>query len=283
MNFYETVKKVRVAKGISQKNASKGYISQANYSKFENGKIDITSTSLMGILDNLNIELEEMLFIENGYQYSTKEQIYREFFRIPVNDPILLENLMEKCSNYLAEYEDSFISFIHQIALILIKISKNNDIYFNKEESQHLLNEFSKKEHLFIKDLYIINSIFFLFPIESAHLSMDYIEKALAKYGDFQSINRIEVNLRMNYSLMLIKENLEEQALYQLQKALPLVKKFNMSVIMGIVYVRMGICFHNLNIINDIDYIQKGKKILDVLDEIYLLDSVKIEIDKYLK
>lgn len=43
----------------------------------------------------------------------------------------------------------------------------------------------------------------------------------------------------MNYSLMLIKEHLEEQALEQLQKTLSLAKSFKMSVLMGIIVLSM--------------------------------------------
>lgn len=280
-----TIKQIRLAKGLSQKAVSKGYLSQGNYSKFENGTIEITAGALVGILKNLDLELEELLYIDNGYKYSEKEQIYREFYRTPVNNQELLQKFILKCDRYLANTnnEDFLILFIRKISLFLIESIKYNDIYFNKEQAQHLLDVFSKKEHLYIKDLYIINSIFFLFPIETAHLTMDYIEPALKKYGDFHSINRVEVNLRMNYSLMLMKENLEEKALQQLNIALPLVRNYKLSVQMGILYIRMGICYNNLKIPVESDYIKKGITILEVLEETEVLVGMTNEINSYLK
>ena len=283
--LFNTIKQIRIAKGLSQKAVSKGHLSQGNYSKFENGTIEITAKSLIGILKNLDIELEELLYIDNGYKYSEKEQIYREFFRTPVNNQELLQKFVLKCDQYLGNIsnEDVLILFIKKISQFLIESIKKNNIYFNKEQAQHLLDEFSKKEHLFIKDLYIINSIFFLFPIETAHLTMDYIETALKKYRDYQSINRVEVNLRMNYSLMLVKENLEEIALQQLKLTLPLVQKYRLSVQMGILYTRMGICYNNLKIPVELDYIKKGISILDVLEEKEVLMDMKNELNCYLK
>lgn len=280
-----TIKQVRIAKGLSQRAASKDHLSQGNYSKFENGTIEITAKALVGILKNLDIELEELFYINNGYKYSEKDQIYREFFRTPVNNLELLEKFVLKCERFLRNKneEDAVILFIHKISLFLIDSIKNNDIYFNKTQTQHLLDEFSKKEHLFIKDLYIINSVFFLFPIETAHLTMEYIETALKKYGDFHSINRVEVNLRMNYSLMLVKESLEEKALQQLKITLPLVKKYKLSVQMGILYIRMGICYKNLMLPMEFDYIEKGKAILEVLEETEVLMGMTNEINSYLK
>lgn len=283
--LFNTIKQIRIAKGLSQKAVSKGHLSQGNYSKFENGTIEITAKSLIGILKNLDIELEELLYIDNGYKYSEKEQIYREFFRTPVNNQELLQKFVLKCDQYLGNIsnEDVLILFIKKISQFLIESIKKNNIYFNKEQAQHLLDEFSKKEHLFIKDLYIINSIFFLFPIETAHLTMDYIETALKKYRDYQSITRVEVNLRMNYSLMLVKENLEEIALQQLKLTLPLVQKYRLSVQMGILYTRMGICYNNLKIPVELDYIKKGISILDVLEEKEVLMGMKNELNCYLK
>lgn len=278
-----TIKQVRLMKGLSQKAVANGYLSQGNYSKFENGTIEITASALIGILNNLDLELEELIFIDNGYKYSEKEQIYREFFRTPVKNQIPLEILVKTCDNYLANNTDTLIMFIRQICLLLIDSIKNSDIYFNKEQAKYLLEIFSKKEHLYIKDLYIINSIFFLFPIETAHLTLEYIETALKKYGDFHAINRLEVNLRMNYSLMLIKENLEEQALQQLNIALLLVKNYKFSIQMGILYIRMGICLQNLKKPMETDYIKKGVAILEVLEETKLLASMTNEIDLYLK
>ncbi|MBQ0139007.1 MAG: hypothetical protein KBT36_06905 [Kurthia sp.] len=278
-----TIKQVRLSKGLTQKFVTNGYLSQANYSKFEKGTIEITASALIGILNNLNLELEELLFIDNDYQYLEKEKIYREFFRTPVKNQNLLEKYVSKSDNYLANTTDELITFIRKISLILIETIKNNDIYFNKEQARNLLDVFAKKEHLYIKDLYVINSIFFLFPIETAHLTMEYIERALKKYGDFQSVNRLEVNLRMNYSLMLLKEGLEEMALQQLKIALPLVQNYKLSVQMGILYIRMGICNNNLKIPVEVNYINKGIAILEVLEETELLTSMTLEINRYLK
>ncbi len=278
-----TIKQVRLTKGLSQGAVTYGHLSQANYSKFENGAIEISASAMIGILENLDMELEELIFIDNGYKYSKKEKIYRAFFRTPVKDQVLLENIVTKCDNYLVHNTDNLIMFIREISLYLIDSIKKGNIYFNKEQAKYLLNVFSKKEYLYIKDLYIINSIFFLFPIETAHLTFEYIETALKKYGDFQSINRMEVNLRMNYSLMLIKENLEEKALQQLNITLPLVKNYKFSIQMGILYIRMGICLQNLKKQEETDYIQKGIAILEVLEEMELLDSMRNEIKLYLK
>lgn len=278
-----TIKKVRISKGLSQKDIARNYLSQGNYSKFENGLLDIPFSKVIGILNNLDIGLDELLFIDNDYKYSVKETIFRDFFRMPFKNPSQLESIIARCNAYSVEDDNELIAIIKQISLFLIESIKCNDIYFNKDQAQYLLDVFSKKEHLYIKDLYLINSIFFLFPIETAHLTLNFVEASLKKYRDFQSINRLEVNFRLNYSLMLIKEGFEDKAIQQLELVLTLAKKYKFSIQMAIIYIRMGICFSNLQNDSVEDYIQKGLNILKALDEVELLENMEKEISNYLK
>ena len=212
-----------------------------------------------------------------------KEKIYREFFRTPVKEKEELGDFLLKCERFLAKYTDQSITFIKNLCAILYESLEKNDIYVNENIARHLLDEFKKKENLYIKDIYLINSVFFLFPIETAHLTMSYIEKALKKYGDYQSINRMEVNLRLNYSLMLIKNRAENEALNQLQRTLSIAKEYKLSIQIAISYIRLGICYNNLNIEMDSSLIKKGLNILEILDEFEVLNLMKSEIQKYLK
>lgn len=282
MFLSNAVRDVRLLKGMTQRDVSEGIISQGTYSKFEKGTADIPTQALIGILNNLNIDLEEVLFIANGYSYTEEEKLYREFFRFSVTNTISLEEFIYKCEKYLEVRNESTIAFLHQISKFLLEAFRNEDIYFNKSQALHFLDFFSNKEQLFIKDLYIINAIFFLFPVEVAHLTIEYVEKSLKKYKDFQSINRIEVNFRLNYSLMLIKDKLEDKALQQLDLLIPKVKSFKMHYQMAIVYIRKGICLHNLNQKEEgADYIQRGLLILETIEEHELYSHMQKEINKY--
>ena len=127
------------------------------------------------------------------------------------------------------------------------------------------MDEFGKKDHLFIKDIYLINSIFFLFPIDSAHLTISYVEKALEKYSDFQSINE------------------DESALIYLKQVLPLIKKYKLGIQMGINYIRQGICYKNLKCKTEIDYLKKGLNILLALEEMELIKIMENEISKNIR
>lgn len=276
------IKKIRIDRGLSQKDVAEGHLSQSNYSKYENGKIDIPINTFIGILDNLNINLDEILYIHNGYKYSPKEEIYRDFFRLPINNLDTLEQFISRCTTYLETKKDPFILYIHDISVILKEALMHHDIYYAKKIASNLLKKFNKNNTLYEKDLYLINSIFFLFPLETANYTMEYIEGVVEKYGEFNSMYRIFVNLRMNFSLMLIKENQFTKALTILEKTLPLTKKFRMTAQMAVLYIRIGICKKNLAIETETDYIAKGLNILDVIEEHDLLEIMNVEVKKYL-
>lgn len=76
MNLSNAIREVRLLKGLTQKSVSAGNVSQSTYSKFEQGTADIPSEALIGILKNLNIELDEVLFVANGHNYTEEEKLY---------------------------------------------------------------------------------------------------------------------------------------------------------------------------------------------------------------
>jgi transcriptional regulator with XRE-family HTH domain len=281
--LHKMIKEIRMNKGLSQKEVAEGYLSQSNYSKYENGIIDLPIKTFIGILNNLNMSLEEVLYISNGYNYSEKENIYRDFFRLPINNLLSLEQFILRCNEYLQKQQDPFILYLHDISITLKDAIKHHDIYYAKNIASNLLKQFYEKNTLYEKDIYLINSIFFLFPLNTARLTMEYIESIIEKYGEFNTLYRIFVNLRMNYSLMLIKEKYYKEALAILEKTLPLTKKYKLIAQMGVLYIRIGICQANLAIETETDYLVKGLTILDVIEEHDLLEIMQVEVKKYSK
>ena len=181
----------------------------------------------------------------------------------------------------MASKDDTLIKNILNICDACIISQETDDFSHAHKVARKLLNEFSKKNHLFIRDIYLINSIFFVFPIETAHLTMRYIESSIEKYRDFKEINLLIINLRMNYILMLMKEKLEKEALAEIEKVLPLVKKYKISLYLGVIYIRKGICLHNIKIASETDFIQKGSTLLEILEEFQMLELAQKEIEKY--
>lgn len=68
MSYGETIRKIRVSKGLSQKEVYTGILSKSYAIEFEKGKHNISATLLFMILEQISVGIEEFLYICNNYQ-----------------------------------------------------------------------------------------------------------------------------------------------------------------------------------------------------------------------
>lgn len=70
--YGETLRKIRLKKGLTQKEVYENIISKSYAVEFEKGKHQISTYILLEILQNLSIEIDEFLFIANNYNMNEK-------------------------------------------------------------------------------------------------------------------------------------------------------------------------------------------------------------------
>ena len=73
-----TTRKIRLMKGLSQKQVYGGIISRSFANRFENGTNDIQAGKFLKILDNLAISPTEFQYINNNYEPSKIDQMLAE-------------------------------------------------------------------------------------------------------------------------------------------------------------------------------------------------------------
>ncbi|HHJ7256535.1 TPA: quorum-sensing system transcriptional regulator RopB/Rgg1 [Streptococcus pyogenes] len=73
MEIGETVEFIRHSKNISIKQVCGDYLTRQTYYRFIKNNLDISSKKLLYILDNLNVNVDEFLFISNNFKQ------YKEF------------------------------------------------------------------------------------------------------------------------------------------------------------------------------------------------------------
>lgn len=73
-----TTRKIRLIKGLSQKQVYGGIISRSFANRFENGTNDIQAGKFLKILDNLAISPTEFQYINNNYEPSKIDQMLAE-------------------------------------------------------------------------------------------------------------------------------------------------------------------------------------------------------------
>lgn len=77
-NFGETMRMIRLDKGLTQKSLYHELLSKAYAIRFEQGKHNISFVLLLAILERLPMEISEFLYIHRGYRPSETQWFYEQ-------------------------------------------------------------------------------------------------------------------------------------------------------------------------------------------------------------
>ncbi|MBD7909238.1 helix-turn-helix domain-containing protein [Sporosarcina gallistercoris] len=274
------VRKIRSDKAYSQQYVVDGVMTQSAYSKFELNKTDITFSSLSRILENLEVSFEEFLYIQNEFKHSEKDAIVKKFLSISYNNEEKVKELLTMAVSYLKKKDDHLISDIKSLAEALLILIHTADKEMLLTSVSNVWKRLSVKNQFYFSDLYVLNAIFYFFPLDTMIEIKKLAFKSIDRYGEFQDIQRLKINFCVNISLMLIKEACYEEALKEIETAIIYSEKQKAYLQRAVCYVRKGICLSRLGE-DGLPWLQKGLEILTVLEEQELLQMAKTEIELY--
>ena len=104
-NFGETLRKIRLEKGLTQKALYHDLLSKSYAIRFEQGKHDISFVLLLEILEWLPMEISEFLFIHGNYQPSETQWFYEQLIKSGNNMDLAALATLKK--EYQTRYGDS--------------------------------------------------------------------------------------------------------------------------------------------------------------------------------
>lgn len=104
-NFGETLRKIRLEKGLKQKSLYHDLLSKSYAIRFEQGKHDISFVLLLEILERLPMEISEFLFIHRNYQPSETQWFYEQLIKSGNNMDLAALATLKK--EYQTRYGDS--------------------------------------------------------------------------------------------------------------------------------------------------------------------------------
>ncbi|MER2037653.1 MAG: helix-turn-helix transcriptional regulator [Solibacillus sp.] len=278
-----TLQKIRLAKGITQTYISKeAEITQSNYSKYEKGNIDMGSEALLRILETMDVQLQEFMYIHKGHQLSVKELILQNFFELPFHNLSVLTELQNKCIKYLEQSNSALIQDILIIIEALKIIYVENDLAKGRQIVTPIWNRLCKNDELFVYDLYFLNTILYIFSLEEVLNIKNYLLRAYKKYQDFPNTLAIFVNLHINISLLLLENKIYDECLDTLKIVEEICINKRQYFQLAIISIRKGICLNNIEK-NGNYLIEKGIHWLQMFDEVDALEIMQNEIDLYNK
>ncbi|CAM4345278.1 helix-turn-helix domain-containing protein [Weissella hellenica] len=224
-----TIKKIRIIKGLSQKQVYTSIISRSFANRFESGTNDIQAEKFLMILDNLGISPSEFQYINNNYELPLTEQLLTKV------NYLYETHAFKTLSDWLNQYKESHdipIQIVSGYAEVLLAAYSHHYFPLSKNIQLlilHLLNEKSWT-------LQEIKMVKILIPIIAGHeqfnVAIDTItarieenyKHYLTKYADpFQVSDEL-----INYYGVVLQNYLNTK---NYQAAYDLRNKFNTDVL----------------------------------------------------
>lgn len=201
-----TIELIRQKKNIPIKSLIGGVVSRAHYYRITNGQSDMTVTCFFKILEQLNVSLEEFLFIKNNFKIERFKALFtdvRESFIEQDVDKLLV--LKEKSTLI---YKETNLERYQHIALVIKllinRLKKEEYDSFAKEYLQDYLVNLNMFTHY---DLVLYTNTFFAFSKELNEAISTRILDNAKKYEQLKSFESDTVKVLSNMIFYEIELN----------------------------------------------------------------------------
>lgn len=276
-NYGSTLKMIRESLHISQNKISKGIMSQSNYSKVENGEIDIPFSKMVELLQQMGMTVDEFLYIHNDYKKTPGHQLGRVTRLNNGDKEKIIDNINELSAiTNPTQREQELLAIFEALLLVF-----NNDYEAVDKKVSIIWKRLKKFDNWYLEDIRLINSILYLFPVEVAGCIMSLALKRLKDYKKFGKTNRLSANLQINYILLLTENKKYNNALNNIDELINFSIEANLYIHLATCYVRKGILLNILNNQEVSEWYEKGFELLEVTNNQGLIQELKNEINLY--
>ncbi|KQL52564.1 hypothetical protein AN964_02765 [Heyndrickxia shackletonii] len=205
--YGETLRQIRVQKGLTMKELADGICSVSFLSKFERGDSDITLGLFTKILEKLMLSFDEFLYIHNDYMPDQLEQFFKNvstayFNRNSAQLKHLKKQEIEKWEKYRIDiyYCNVLMLQVYERIVDAKEIDENVD----KEDVKILSNYLFSVEVWGYYELQLYSAtMLFLEPIMVVHLSKTAYEKSI-RYRSLKKVNEAIIAIIMNTIVYLL-------------------------------------------------------------------------------
>ncbi|ASB97787.1 helix-turn-helix domain-containing protein [Streptococcus equi] len=269
---------IRKSKGLTQEKICGDFLARSTLARIESGQVIPKFDTMIFLLNQLNMTLEEFRYVCNTYHPSTRQDILNQFYnQVSAVNITELEKLRQKCFNYLKNKNDIPISYILDSVEVMISLRKkgvknNQDL---QELAYKIWNSLVKQDTWYEKDLQLLHTILFHFPIEIIENISQKILDSLAKYKDYRNIKSSEYALLTNLSTIYLYHNLKKECEEITLLTIKLARQLKRYDSLGFSQVRLGICRNDDHLIN------KGLQLLQLTEETELLETLQHELKNY--
>lgn len=276
------IRSIRINKGISQAEACSNVVTQSNYSKFELGKIDVSSTALIKIINNLDISLDEFFFLYDQEHEDILNLLINKFFTIPLNNPNELQAFRNNAINFMKKNEinNNTLQNIIQLSFGLEEISITEDYEKASKYAAPIWNSLQKRDRWYLREIIILNVILYIFPIETAEEIVKRSVRFLNEYKEHKSQILVKLNLYINLALLHIKNTNFNEAIHYLNLAINTCPDHSYEFYKKLSQMRLAYCKANINEPFEEDFISIVMYFTST-NSLAIFEHLKKESEKY--
>ncbi|HER7912190.1 TPA: quorum-sensing system transcriptional regulator RopB/Rgg1 [Streptococcus pyogenes] len=205
MEIGETVEFIRHSKNISIKQVCGDYLTRQTYYRFIKNNLDISSKKLLYILDNLNVNVDEFLFISNNFKQ------YKEFIDMDTAKHYFECRNIEGLNHILDSYKDSKSTKeknLFALVMLLATLTEEDCLTERTYLSNYLINIETWSHYetvLFNNCMFIFESCFIEMVFSKVILNLD-------KYNTLRYYGNESIRMFVNMLILFIQRQEYDKA-----------------------------------------------------------------------
>lgn len=274
----DTIKFIRESLAYSQAYVAAEIMTQSSYSKAERGEIELTFAKMALILQKFGMTMDEFLYIKNGYSMGDDSGL-QELRKIRYADEKSLLTLLDKLKKmpHPSQRTQEYIS----ICEALLLMTRDDDYARAKEKVEWVWKRLEKHDTWFLADIFLLNIILFIFPIDTASMITDRVLQQLNLYGELRDKHTLAANFTSNLIALLLKSERYEECYARNESQIAACKKNLQFIHLALAYARKGILVNRLGVGGEETYYEKCFAILSFVDYPQLEEDIRKEIQYY--
>lgn len=260
----KTLKKIRKDKNIPIQFICDGIMDPGNYWRLENGQIESSFSTVLKLLERMNLSIEEFAeeFPLNSNSHKIHETELVTFFKN--KDLQKLKALKERIADDLKRNKTMKLTHLYYLTDIYIaKIDENWDAQVSSEQLKKYL---AKSNNWNSYELALLNNILFIYELDVSYL---FYKTAVSKYSQINKEKMIPLTLNM--MALAIQHNDKEKLIYILSilETIELDEKSSYERLTQ----KWGIQIANYYLSKNSTYLLKAEKIVDIFLQIDMKDT----------
>jgi Rgg/GadR/MutR family transcriptional activator len=198
--YGQTIKKIRKEKNLKQKEICQNIVTLSYYSRIERNVSVPTIDVFMKIIENLNVSLEEFMYIHNNYTKTLNDQTWFEITELyHIGDIKKLENYKQNILDGRIKHENKIT-----VEFINLFIRRLGGKYNGEGETQAVIKRLMNLENWTNREVTIFITIMDEIPIETLILIINRLLKKRNLYFVSNGYNSPYSKILINAILLCV-------------------------------------------------------------------------------